>query len=115
MERWVREEEGDEKAGPIASAADQAYESFNKRFWCSAQDGLYDVIDGEDGDDPACRPNQIFAVSLPHPVLERSRWDAVVETVRRRLLTPIGLRSLAPGHPDYKARYFGDLRARDAA
>ncbi len=39
----------------------------------------------------------------------------MLEVVRERLLTPVGLRSLAPGHPDYKATYYGDLRARDAA
>ena len=38
---------------------------------------LYDVVDGDDGDDPACRPNQVFAISLPHPVLDRSRWEPV--------------------------------------
>ncbi|HEY0513831.1 MAG TPA: amylo-alpha-1,6-glucosidase, partial [Thermoanaerobaculia bacterium] len=43
------------------------------------------------------------------------RWPAVMGVVREKLLTPVGLRSLAPGHPDYKPRYFGDLRARDAA
>ncbi len=48
-------------------------------------------------------------------MLERDRWAAVLHTVRDRLLTPYGLRSLAPGHPDYKAKYYGDLRARDAA
>jgi len=72
-------------------------------------------VDGEDGDDPALRPNQLFAISLPHPVPDPGRWPAVVGTVRERLLTPVGLRSLAPGHPDYKARYDGDLPARDAA
>ena len=54
-------------------------------------------------------------IALPHPVLARERWEPVVRTVRDRLLTPVGLRSLAPGDPDFKARYFGDLRARDAA
>ena len=39
----------------------------------------------------------------------------VVEIVRDRLLTPVGLRSLGPGHSDYKSKYYGDLRARDAA
>jgi glycogen debranching enzyme len=73
------------------------------------------VIDGEQGDDAACRPNQIFSFSLDHPVLERERWEAVFNVVRERLLTPVGLRSLAPGHRDYKAQYYGDLRARDAA
>src|SRR5262249_46346551 len=51
----------------------------------------------------------------PHPVLDRDRWGAVVEVVKARLLTPVGLRSLAPGSPEYKAKYYGDLRARDAA
>ena len=49
------------------------------------------------------------------PVLEQERWRRVLDKVRDRLLTPLGLRSLAPGHPDYKAKYDGDLRSRDAA
>ncbi len=73
------------------------------------------MIDGESGDDTACRPNQVFAISLRHPILDEQHWHAVLEVVRERLLTPVGLRSLSRGHPDYKARYFGDLRARDAA
>nr|WP_199756906.1 amylo-alpha-1,6-glucosidase [Tautonia sociabilis] len=77
---------------------------------------LYDLVDGEDGrDDPSCRPNQSFAISLPHPVLDESRWRPVFETVHDRLLTPVGLRSLAPGHPDYTPKSFGDRRSRDAA
>jgi glycogen debranching enzyme len=56
-----------------------------------------------------------LAISLPYPVLERTHWKTVVDICRERLLTPVGLRSLAPGHPDFKARYYGDLRARDAA
>jgi glycogen debranching enzyme len=48
-------------------------------------------------------------------VLDRARWPAVLGVVRERLLTPVGLRSLAPGEPDYKAKYYGDLRSRDAA
>ena len=67
------------------------------RFWYDAGGYLYDVVDGETGDDPACRPNQLLAFSLEHPVLDRSRWPAVLEVVRQRLLTPVGLRSLAPG------------------
>ena len=93
----------------------RARESFNQRFWYEDGGYLYDVVDGEHGDDACCRPNQVFAISLPHPVLDRERWEPVMEVVRERLLTPVGLRSLAPGDPDYKARYYGDLRARDAA
>src|SRR5262249_31860310 len=58
---------------------------------------------------------QLFAISLPYPVLDVCRWKAVVDVVYDQLLTPYGLRSLAPGHPDYRPPYFGDLRARDLA
>jgi glycogen debranching enzyme len=72
-------------------------------------------VDGEAGDDASFRPNQIFAVALDHAVLAEERWRAVVDAVRARLLTPVGLRSLAPDDPAYEPRYYGDLRARDAA
>src|SRR6185436_8237857 len=89
--------------------------SFNRRFWYAKGGHLFDVVDGPGGDDPAFRPNQIFAIALGNPVLDRERWPAVMEEVERRLVTPVGLRSLAPGEPDYKPRYDGDLRARDSA
>ena len=57
----------------------------------------------------------MLSIALPHAVLARERWEPVMRIVRDRLLTPVGLRSLEPGDADYKARYFGDLRARDAA
>lgn len=115
LEAWVREEQIEGAAIPFAEHAERARESFNERFWCAEHGYLFDVVDGEQGDDPSCRPNQLFAVSLPFPILDRSRWEPVVEIVRERLLTPVGLRSLAPEHPNYKSKYFGDLRARDAA
>jgi len=96
--------------------ADRARESFNRRFWNPATGCLFDVIDGPDGkDDPLVRPNMLFAISLPNPVLDAKHWKAVVRVAEQKLLTPVGLRSLAPGEPDYHAKYFGDLRARDAA
>ncbi|HEX5758815.1 MAG TPA: amylo-alpha-1,6-glucosidase [Thermoanaerobaculia bacterium] len=115
IEGWVREERGAAPARRLARHAERAWRSFNERFWYEEGGYLYDVIDGEAGHDTACRPNQVFAISLPHPVLARERWGQVLEVVRERLLTPVGLRSLAPGHPDYQACYDGDLRARDAA
>lgn len=116
LEQWVREEEGEGHAARFAEHAARCRESFNRRYWYEAGGHLYDVLDGPDGQsDPALRPNQVFAISLDHPVLDRERWRAVLSVVRDRLVTPVGLRSLGPGHPDYKARYFGDLRARDAA
>jgi predicted glycogen debranching enzyme len=100
------------EATRMGTLADRVYESFNARFWYEEGQHLYDVLDP---DDPALRPNQIFAISLDHPVLDRARWKAVVDVVERELLTPVGLRSLGPRHPDYKAMYDGDLRSRDAA
>jgi predicted glycogen debranching enzyme len=112
---WVRMEHGAAEARPLDELAAQVGESFNRRFWYGQEGYLYDVVDGENGDDPSCRPNQVLAISLDYPVLDRSRWEPVMNIVRERLLTPVGLRSLAPGHPDYKPRYYGDLRSRDAA
>jgi predicted glycogen debranching enzyme len=103
------------RAAQVGELARRARESFNSRFWYEAGGYLYDVVDGEHGDDTACRPNQVFALSLSHPVLAPERWRPVFETVRQRLLTPLGLRSLAPGEPEYRPTYDGDLRARDAA
>jgi predicted glycogen debranching enzyme len=108
-----------EAAAAYAHRAERVRRSFNDRFWFADGGYLYDVVDTEEGGpgsaDPKCRPNQIFAIALPHPVLEREYWAPVMETVRSRLLTPVGLRSLAPGDADFKPRYFGDRRARDAA
>ncbi|MHA7630006.1 amylo-alpha-1,6-glucosidase [Corallococcus sp. M7] len=104
------------ESGPYRGAAEKAQGSFNQRFWNEAGGCLYDVVDGEDGrEDASVRPNQVFAISLKHPVLKRDKWARVLEVVRRELVTPVGLRSLAPGSRDYKPKYDGDLRARDAA
>jgi glycogen debranching enzyme len=118
MEQWAVEQ-GDPMATEYGTWAERAYRSFNERFWYDGGGYLYDIVDTEEGGpgshDAKCRPNQVFAVALPHPVLARERWTPVVRTVRDKLLTPVGLRSLAPDDPDFKSRYFGDLRARDAA
>jgi predicted glycogen debranching enzyme len=116
LEGWLREERGDAAARPLADLASRVEHSFNARFWYEPGGHLHDVVDAEGGgDDPSFRPNQIFAVALPHAVLAQARWQQVVDAVRAKLWTPVGLRSLARGERDYKARYDGDLRARDAA
>ncbi|HSE93920.1 MAG TPA: amylo-alpha-1,6-glucosidase [Methylomirabilota bacterium] len=115
MEGWERDSGDEGTAKQVGEHAARVYESFNRRFWYADGGHLYDVVEGEDGDDPACRPNQVLAISLDHPVLDPARWSAVLDVVAAGLLAPVGLRSLAPGHPDYKPRYDGDLRARDAA
>jgi predicted glycogen debranching enzyme len=115
-EGWLRKVNRTGEADGIGQHAEKAKRSFNERFWNPERGFLYDVIDGENGHaDPACRPNQLFSVSLDHPVLDESRWEAVVRVAQEKLLTPVGLRSLAPDEPDYKPKYDGDLRSRDAA
>ncbi|MBF5041104.1 glycogen debranching protein [Aggregicoccus sp. 17bor-14] len=114
MATWA-EQLGEDPA-PYVRDADRTEASFNQRFWNEREGCLYDVVDAEGGgNDAAVRPNQIFAISLRNPVLRRDRWEPVLRKVTEQLLTPVGLRSLAPGHPDYKPNYDGNLRARDAA
>jgi predicted glycogen debranching enzyme len=115
MQEWSAQEGDTAYSSQLGGFAEQARRSFNQRFWYPEDGYLLDLVDGESGDDTACRPNQLFAISLPFAVLEPARWAPVLQTVRRRLLTPRGLRTLAPGHPDYKPNYAGDLRSRDAA
>ncbi len=116
MAEWVKIEQGEDTARPYAEHAERVRESFNRRFWYEAGGYLYDVVDAEQGgDDSSVRPNQVLSISLRHPVLDRNRWEPVLKVVEEKLVTPVGLRSLAPGSPDYKAKYFGDLRSRDAA
>ena len=115
LEGWLAEENEPGQAARVGSYAQKARESFNARFWSEPLQHLLDVVDGPDGDDPSCRPNQLFAISLKNPVLDESRWAAVVEVTRAKLLTPVGLRSLSPDNKDYKPKYDGDLRLRDGA
>jgi predicted glycogen debranching enzyme len=117
LEGWLHETGGVEEARRYAEQARRARESFNRRFWFEEGGYLYDVVDVDGGSDSdaACRPNQLFAISLDHPVLDEARWKAVVDVAERELLTPVGLRSLSPKHPDYKPLYGGDLRSRDGA
>jgi predicted glycogen debranching enzyme len=115
LEQWLGEERGEASAVAVAEQADRVRQSFNARFWSEELGYLYDVVDGEQGNSTQCRPNQLFAISLDHPVLDERYWEPVLRVVEQQLLTPVGLRSLAPSDPDYKKRYYGDLRARDAA
>lgn len=99
---------------PYARLASRTAKSFRKAFVRPDGQGLYDVI-GEEGPDASIRPNQIFAVSLPHSPLTAEQQRVVVETVERRLLTPCGLRTLSPEDPAYVPRYRGSPQERDAA
>jgi predicted glycogen debranching enzyme len=98
----------------VRELADRARTSFNAQFWNEEAGCLYDVVNG-DNRDSAIRPNQIFAVSLPHTMLEEARAKQVVAVVERDLLTPFGLRSLSPRDPQYRGRYEGGVLSRDSA
>jgi predicted glycogen debranching enzyme len=88
--------------------------SFNRLLWNEKGRCLYDVVNGGPPD-ASIRPNQILAVSLPHSMLSPERARQVVKVVQEHLLTPYGLRSLAPGDPQYRGRYTGDEASRDSA
>ena len=97
----------------------QARSSFQK-FWNTERNCCFDVIDvpsaaKTSGRDPTLRPNQILAVSLPVSPLSQTQQKSVVDVCAQHLLTCYGLRSLAPGEPNYQGHYGGDQRTRDAA
>ena len=93
--------------------------SFGERFWNPQRGCLFDVVDVDHQagvNDASVRPNQVFAVGgLPLAVLDGERARRVVASVETHLLTPAGLRSLAPDEPGYAAHYEGGVRERDAA
>jgi len=88
--------------------------SFRKKFWNAGRSCLFDVLTAE-GPVEKLRPNQLFAVSLPHGLLETPQRQAVVRIVERELLTPVGLRTLERSDLDYKPHYQGSPLERDAA
>lgn len=107
-------EKFDEDASAYRARANQVKESFNAKFWDSANQCLFDVVDGDEPDDHI-RPNQIYAVSLPFSLLPEEQEKSVVALVEKELFVGCGLRSLALDHPDYHGIYCGALAKRDAA
>jgi predicted glycogen debranching enzyme len=99
--------------------AGSARAALRARFWNAERQMLYDVVDEDHVPgrvNAACRPNQIFAAGgLPVTLLAPDRARLVVDAVERELWTPLGLRTLERGHPDYRGRYEGGVAARDAA
>ncbi|MDQ3087298.1 MAG: amylo-alpha-1,6-glucosidase, partial [Acidobacteriota bacterium] len=94
--------------------ANAAKKSFNKIFWNTEEECLYDVIDGEEKD-ASVRPNQIFVVSLPNTMLSIGKAQKIVHKIEAELLTPVGLRSLSPKDSRYCPTYSGSPLERDSA
>lgn len=124
--------------------AERTGKSFRDKFWNEAAGCLKDVLSEEDGrkrgtetgqepghgtgqeigkadgnktgfPDNQIRCNQIWAVSLPFSLLDRVREKQVVETVFRKLYTPLGLRTLDPADPEFHPVYGGEQMQRDLA
>jgi predicted glycogen debranching enzyme len=110
-------------AGELTTGYQPIYErgvaAFAGRFWNAAESCLFDVVDADHiagRDDGTVRPNQLLAVGgLPFPLVMGARARQIVDTVERRLWTPIGMRTLSPDAPGYCPRYEGDMRSRDGA
>ncbi len=113
-ERWARLLGDGPRANAFGSEADAVARSFDRTFWNGARRCCFDVILPE-GPDPRLRPNQLFALGLPFPLLDAPRRAMVLEAVEESLLTPVGLRTLARGDPGYRASYSGGPAERDAA
>lgn len=101
-------------AAHFSSAMVRARRQFTRTFWYEEGGYLHDVVDG-DTPDSSLRPNQLLALSLPFPLLSAVRRRSILRVVEEALLTPVGVRSLAPGDSRYRPRYEGDPVARDGA
>ncbi len=111
----LAQENGAKKlAGPHIELAEKVKNAFVSTFWNDTDQCLYDYVDREQRD--ACiRPNQIFAASLPYSPLPEEKRKAVVDIVKKELLSPRGLRSLSPQDAQYKGVVEGNQRERDLA
>lgn len=112
MEEWATR--FGEDGSHYAALAAHAKESFTKEFWNEKDGCLYDVVDGLEGD-ATLRPNQIYAVSLPHRMLDADKEKAIVDKVYEKLYAKTGLRSLSPDDKEYHPTYEGCLDKRDHA
>jgi predicted glycogen debranching enzyme len=115
MTAWWAERFGEKQYAAFTTAeAERALASFEAKFWNAARGCLYDRLAPE-GPDLRLRPNQLFAVSLPFPLMSEEQQRSIVRVVEESLLTPYGLRTLDPGHPEYRPRYQGGPFERDSA
>lgn len=99
----------------VNASADRAKQSFNQQFWYEEGNYLYDVIDETGKPDATLRPNQLFAISLPHALIEADKAKAVLQIVKEKLYTPVGLKSLTPDDIHYVGIYGGDALKRDSS
>jgi len=97
---------------PYKKLASQVEKSFNKKFWNSKTQCLFDVVDPIDA---SIRPNQLYALSLTHPVITGAKARSIVEVAEKELLDVYGMRTLSQFDPRFKPVYEGDIESRDFA
>ncbi|HZJ52675.1 MAG TPA: amylo-alpha-1,6-glucosidase, partial [Myxococcaceae bacterium] len=113
-ERWARQVGDGPRARSFGREGDLVAGAFDRAFWNDARRCCFDVILPE-GPDARLRPNQLFAVGLPFPLLDARRRALVLEAVEAALVTPVGLRTLVRGDPGYRPTYRGGPADRDSA
>ena len=116
MESWAVHLSTD--ASSYSRLRTQVLRHFAERFWYAEGGYLYDVVDvdGVAGKvDVSLRPNQLFAASLTHELLNEAQTASMFQQVTEHLLTPVGLRSLSPTDTAYQAHFNGDRWQRDGA
>jgi glycogen debranching enzyme len=89
--------------------------AFLSNFWFEDGGYLFDVVSADGGRDASLRPNQVYALSLPFPLVEGERARRIIKAIEKHLLTDYGLRTLSPEHPDFRATYQGGPLERDGA
>jgi predicted glycogen debranching enzyme len=114
MTQWARERGEFSSEVRFGELANRAIAGFTRSFWNESKGCLYDCIRPGYAD-PRLRPNQLFVLSLPFPLVIRSKGESILQTVEQKLLTPYGLRTLAPDEHGYCPRYEGPPESRDAA
>lgn len=102
------------EAKDFREKAKEVKKQFIRLFWNEDLGYLYDVVNGGEKDS-SLRPNQLFALGICFPLIEDEKAKSILNIIKEKLYTPVGLRSLSPDHPDYKGEYSGNPRERDGA
>jgi predicted glycogen debranching enzyme len=116
MESWAAHYSLD--TSKFSQLRSKVRDNFTRRFWYKGGGYLYDVVDVEGvagQNDASLRPNQLFVASLTPSLLTEEQIRSMLDKVTKFLLTPLGLRSLSPNDPSYRAHYNGNSQQRDGA
>src|SRR5204862_6524808 len=111
----LRTNEQEQDADIVELSAAKAKQSFEEKSWYEEGNYLYDVINENNHADETLRPNQLFAISLPYPLIEEAKAAAVLQIVEDQLYTPVGLKSLPKNDAHYTPVYGGDAWHRDSS